>query len=127
MNDEITNTGKDAITQQIIGAALEISNALGHGFLEAVYRKALMHELQLRGLTVNEEVAFKVHYKGAPVGRYVADLVVADRIIVEIKAVDCILPVHVSQTPNYLNASGLQIGLLLNFGTSKVGIRRIVR
>ncbi|MFD1626368.1 GxxExxY protein [Azospirillum griseum] len=117
--------GKDPLTQAVIGAAFEVANVLGRGFLEAVYRKALTHELRSRGVPVREEVEFKVDYKGAVVGRYVADMIVADGLIVEIKAVDAIASAHVGQTLNYLRASGLNTGLILNFGSSRLGFKRV--
>ena len=126
MNADAANSaGKDPLTQAIIGAAFEVANVMGKGFLEAVYRKALTHELRSHGITVREEIEFKIDYKGANVGRYIADMIVADRIIVEIKAVECIVPAHIGQTLNYLRASGLQNGLVLNFGSSRLGFKRV--
>lgn len=115
----------DPLTGEIIGAAFLVSNTLGHGFLEAVYRKALVRELELRNLPVREEVEFKIHYRGALVGRYFADLIVADSVVVEIKALEAIGKAHLSQTLNYLKASNLKKGLILNFGTAKLGIQRV--
>ncbi len=123
--DAETSADKDPLTQVIIGAAFEVANVMGRGFLEAVYRKALTHELRSRGVAVREEIEFKIDYKGANVGRYVADMIVADRIIVEIKAVDSIASAHIGQTLNYLRASGLQKGLVLNFGSSRLGFKRV--
>ncbi len=117
--------GKDPLTQAVIGAAFEVANVLGRGFLEAVYRKALTHELRSRDVPVREEIEFKVDYKGALVGRYVADMIVGDGLIVEIKAVDAIASAHVGQTLNYLRASGLSTGLILNFGSSRLGFKRV--
>lgn len=125
-NDYAPADPKDPVTQTIIGAAFEVANTMGHGFLEAVYRKALLHELDMRGLFAAEEVEYKVHYKGRLVGRYIADLVVADTVVVEIKATDAFNGAHISQTLNYLKASGLKKGLLLNFGRSKLDVRRVV-
>ncbi|HYH19221.1 MAG TPA: GxxExxY protein [Azospirillum sp.] len=125
MNDDLSDQEKDPLTQEIIGAAFEVGNVMGHGFLEAVYRKALVQELRLRGLPTREEVEFKIEYKGAPVGRYVADLIVADAIVVEIKAVESLIPAHTGQVLNCLRAAGLNKGLLLNFGAPKVGFRRV--
>ncbi|HEY0834850.1 MAG TPA: GxxExxY protein [Azospirillum sp.] len=125
MNDDLSDHEKDPLTHEIIGAAFEVGNVMGHGFLEAVYRKALVQELRLRGLPTREEVEFKIDYKGASVGRYVADLIVADVIVVEIKAVESLIPAHTGQVLNYLRAAGLNKGLLLNFGSPKVGFRRV--
>jgi GxxExxY protein len=123
--DAESAVGKDPLTQAVIGAAFEVANVMGRGFLEAVYRKALTHELRSRGVPVREEVEFKIDYKGASVGRYVADMIVADGLIVEIKAVDAIISAHVGQTLNYLRASGLNTGLILNFGSSRLGFKRV--
>jgi len=123
--DQSAPDGKDPLTQAIIGAAFEVANVMGNGFLEAVYRKALAHELVLRGLPVREEVEFKIAYKGAPVGRYVADMIVADTAVIEVKAVEGIVSAHVGQTLNYLKASGLRTGLILNFGTPRLGFKRV--
>lgn len=123
--DAESAVGKDPLTQAVIGAAFEVANVMGRGFLEAVYRKALTHELRSRGVPVREEVEFKIDYKGASVGRYVADMIVADGLIVEIKAVDAIVSAHVGQTLNYLRASGLNTGLILNFGSSRLGFKRV--
>ncbi|RJF82430.1 GxxExxY protein [Azospirillum cavernae] len=124
MNAE-SAVGRDPLTQAVIGAAFEVANIMGRGFLEVVYRKALTHELRSRGVPVREEVEFKIDYKGASVGRYVADMIVADGLIVEIKAVDAIVSAHVGQTLNYLRASGLNTGLILNFGSSRLGFKRV--
>lgn len=125
MNLDDRGTLADPLTGEIIGAAFLVSNTLGHGFLEAVYRKAMVHELELRGLTVKEEVEFRIFYREALVGRYFADLVVADSVVVEIKAAEAISKAHLSQTLNYLKASNLTKGLILNFGTAKLGIQRV--
>lgn len=84
----------EKITEAVIGAAFEVSRLMGHGFLEAVYRRSLGHELGLRGLKWREEVAYHLAYKGNPVGTYVADLLVEDTVIVELKAVDALNPQH---------------------------------
>jgi GxxExxY protein len=123
--DAESAVGKDPLTQAVIGAAFEVANVMGRGFLETVYRKALTHELRSRGVPVREEVELKIDYKGASVGRYVADMIVADGLIVEIKAVDAIVSAHVGQTLNYLRASGLNTGLILNFGSSRLGFKRV--
>ena len=116
----------EQITERIIGAAFEVSRGLGHGFLESIYQKALRHEMVLAGLKVLEEVSYQVRYRGQPVGAYIADLVVEDRVIVELKAVEKLAQPHVGQVLNYLKASNLPVGLLLNFGTPRLEIRRIL-
>lgn len=118
--------GIEDVTKAVLGAAFEVSGALGHGFLEAVYRKALVHELRTRGLDAEEEVPFPVRYKDHPVGTYQADLVVNRCVIVELKATEAILAAHIGQVLNYLRASGLSVGLLLNFGKPQLQYKRVL-
>jgi GxxExxY protein len=114
-----------SLTKTIIGGMFEVYNTLGAGFLEAVYANALTVELRKRGLQVDRDVAFDVPYGGVVVGRYVADLVVEHKVIVETKVAKAIDPAHRRQTLNYLKASGLNVGLVLNFGPS-VQFKRVV-
>jgi len=116
----------DDITYQIRGALFEVNRVLGHGFLEKVYEKALMIELKRRGLNVGNQVPLKVIYKEEIVGEYFADLLVEDRVIVEIKAVRHLLEEHQAQLLNYLKATGIQVGLLVNFTRNKAEIKRMV-
>ena len=116
----------DDITYQIRGAVFEINRVLGHGFLEKVYEKALMIELNRRGLSVGNQVPLKVIYKEEIVGEYFADLLVEGRVIVEIKAVRHLLEEHQAQLLNYLKATGIQVGLLVNFTRNKAEIKRMV-
>src|SRR4051812_40336467 len=102
----------DGLTEQIIGAAFAVSNGLGHGFLEIVYKNAL--ELEARGLFVRKEQSFPVYYREVQVGYYVADLVVEGLVIVELKALEGLVQSHAAQVLNYLKASRLPVGLLLN-------------
>lgn len=118
--------GLEKLTERIIGAGFEVSSALGHGFLESVYKKAFVLELRRQGLAAAEEVAYKVHYLGEPVGTFLADLVVENRVIVELKAVEALAQAHKGQLLNYLRASGLSVGLLLNFGTPRLEVRRVL-
>ena len=116
----------EILTGSIIGAAFEVSNTLGHGFLESVYRKAMVRELSIRGLSVAEEAPFDIIYKQAGLGRYYCDLLVEKMIVVELKAIDRLDSSHVGQVLNYLRASRLNIGLLLNFGRPRLQYRRVV-
>jgi GxxExxY protein len=116
----------DLLTKKIIGAAYAVSQTLGHGFLEAVYRNALVEELTSAGTTVAKERSFPVRYLGKQVGQYFADLVVGEKVVVELKAVTTLAQAHRLQLLNYLKASGLPVGLLLNFGTPRVEIRRVL-
>jgi GxxExxY protein len=112
--------------EAVIGAAYEVANHLGGGFLEKVYERSLEHECRLRGLTVRAQVRCPVRYKGRLVGEYVADLVVDGSVVVELKCVDAIAKPHVGQCLNYLKASGLRVALLVNFQRSKVEWRKVV-
>jgi GxxExxY protein len=114
------------LTEAILGAAFKVLNTLGAGFLEKVYENALALELRKAGLAVECQRPFAIRYEGAVVGDYLADLVVAGKVIVECKAATNLDPVHEAQLMNYLKASGLRVGLLVNFGRPKLQYRRIV-
>lgn len=116
----------DELTEKIIGAAHEVSNFLGPGFLEKVYENALLNELREKNVEVVPQHQFQVFYKGVLVGDYQADLVVEHLVIVELKAVKNLDDVHAAQCLNYLKASGLNVCLLLNFGRPRLDVRRIV-
>lgn len=115
------------LTRKIIGAAFEVHNQLGRGFLEKVYENALLVELGSRLIEVESQAAIPVAYKGQSVGLYFADLLVEGKVIVEVKAVESLTAVHESQLLHYLKATGIRIGLLLNFATDRVQIKRLVR
>jgi GxxExxY protein len=112
------------ITQQIIGAAFKVSNALGCGFLEKVYENALAHELRKSGLRVAQQHPVPVYYDGVQVGDFFADLLVEDEVLVELKAARAFDPAHEAQCLNYLTATGKVICLLLNFGKPRVEVKR---
>jgi GxxExxY protein len=114
------------ITERIIGCSYAVANAFGHGFLEKVYETALAYELRSNGLAVETQKAFHVHYRDVIVGEYVADLMVEEIVLVELKAIKEFDDVHLAQCINYLKAAGLPLCLLINFGTPKVRIKRIV-
>lgn len=111
------------ITEKIIACAFEVHKVLGAGFLESVYVKALLIELQSMGFAVCAEVPITVYYRDQVVGEFRADLLVEDEIIVEVKAVAGVAALHEAQLLNYLNATRKSVGLLLNFGPS-VQVRR---
>ena len=113
------------VTRRVIGAFYYVYNRLGHGFLESVYQKALANTLERTGTRVLREAPMTVEFEGVAIGDFRADLVIEDRVIVEVKAVDHLGAVHEAQLQNYLRASGLDIGLLLNFGP-KATCRRLV-
>jgi GxxExxY protein len=118
--------GRLQITERVIGCAFTVSNSLGSGFLEKVYEAALAHELRKAGLGVQQQHPVWVLYDGVIVGEYRADLVVEDAVIVEVKAAKAIDRMHEAQILNYLKATRLRVGLLLNFGTPRLGIKRLV-
>jgi GxxExxY protein len=114
------------LTRQIIAACYEVHNVLGPGLEERFYRDALIHELELRGLRSRREQEFIVEYKGKPLGSHRVDLIVEDKILVELKAVTGkLLDVHVAQTISERRVSNLPVALLVNFGDSSVQIRRL--
>jgi GxxExxY protein len=113
------------VTEKVIGAAYEVHNALGHGFLEKVYENALALELRRAGVTVEQQYPVPARYHGELVGDYVADLVVDGKVIVEVKTVGGLEPVHEVQLVNYLKATGMEVGLLVNFGR-QVEVKRKV-
>ncbi len=120
---------EDKISNVIIGAAIEVHRALGPGLLESVYQKCLAHELALQELAFREEVPLPVHYKSMEFeAAFRLDLLVSDKVIVELKTVEHVLPVHEAQLLSYLRLSQLKLGLLINFNvpTLRSGIRRIV-
>jgi len=114
------------ITEEIIGAAFDVHNHLGYGFLEAVYQRAMKVELEMRGFKVDLESKIKVTYKNMIVGNYQADLFVNDMVIVELKIAKEYQPADEAQLLNELKATGIKVGLLINFGRTKVGFKRMV-
>jgi GxxExxY protein len=104
------------LTRQIIQAAYKVFNELGHGFLESVYEKSMELQLIEMGLLVQRQQAIPVYYKGNLVGDFKADLVVNNLVIIELKALKNLLPIHEVQLVNYLKATRIEVGLLINFG-----------
>jgi len=117
----------EEITKKIIGCAFEVSNELGAGFLESVYEKALVIALEQKGLSAQPQQPIKVMFRQKCVGAFYADIFVEDKVIVELKAVKSIAPEHQAQIINYLNATGIEVGLLINFGNPKLEYRRFTR
>jgi len=115
----------DSLTEQVIGCAYKVGNALGHGFLEKVYENALALELRDAGCKVETQKPITVFYRGTAVGDYIADIVVDEDLIVELKAVKSIENIHFAQCQNYLKATGKKLGLIINFGGEKVEVRRV--
>ena len=114
------------LSEQVIECAQNVSRELGAGFLEKVYENALCIELKRAGLSFQRQQCYAIRYRNEEIGNYIADLVVEEKLLVELKALSAFTGDHESQVMNYLKASGLNVGLLLNFGVSRLGIRRIV-
>ncbi|NLP22972.1 MAG: GxxExxY protein [Syntrophomonadaceae bacterium] len=113
------------LTEKIIGCAYQVYNALGAGFIEKIYENALMIELKNAALTAQQQYPVKVYYQGILIGDYVADIIVEDKVIVELKAVSQLTKAHEVQLVNYLKATKLEVGLLINFG-DQISIKRKV-
>lgn len=118
----------DALAREVIGAAIEVHRHLGPGYLESVYEEALAVELRLRGVVFERQRPIAVAYKGVSVGEGRIDVLVGEKLIVELKAVDSLAPIHTAQVLSYLKATGLKLGLLINFNVPvlKDGVKRVV-
>jgi GxxExxY protein len=125
-NDGAMPDGYEPVSRRVIGCAFEVSKALGPGFLESVYENALCLELAAKGIEFERQAALAVLYKGRVVGSFIADIVVARSLLIEIKAVRNFAPEHEAQVINYLRATGLHVALLMNFGSPRLQIRRLV-
>ncbi|MFO0926957.1 MAG: GxxExxY protein [Gemmataceae bacterium] len=119
----------ERIAHEVIGGAIEVHRELGPGFLEKIYERAMVHELALRGLSVHAQRDILVPYKDILIPGQQLDLVVDERVVVELKAVDALHAIHEAQLLSYLKATGLRLGLLLNFNVRMMrdGIKRLVR
>ncbi len=125
MDTDVRNT-INGVTEVIIGYAFQIANTLGHGFLEKVYENALAHELKKEGSKFETQKIIPVNYDGTVIGNYVADMVVENCVLVELKTVKFLDDIHIAQCLNYLKATEIPVCLLLNFGLPKVEVKRIV-
>ena len=120
---------KDPLSYKVIGCAMEVYNVLGPGLLESAYERALIHELQINGLSVSSQVPVEMNYKGVNLGEGLRlDLLVEDSLIVELKSVEELKPVHYKQLLTYLKLTDKRIGLLINFNVNdfRDGIKRVV-
>jgi GxxExxY protein len=115
----------EGLTKLILEACFEVSKELGAGFLESVYEKSLIVALTHKGLSVTSQVPMKVTFRGVVVGDFYADLFVEEKVIIELKAVTRVSPEHKAQVINYLNATGIDAGLLVNFGNSRLEYYRL--
>lgn len=122
------NKRVDHLAREVIGAAIEVHRHLGPGFLEGVYEEALVIELALRGIPFERQRPIPVGYKGQNVGEGRVDLLVGTELLVELKAVETLAPIHKAQVISYLKATGLHLGLLINFNVPilRAGIQRVV-
>jgi len=126
MHTDVHKSEIDRVTEKIIGCAFTVGNRLGCGFLEKVYENALVIELRRAGLHIAQQQLMKVLYDEVVVGTYLADVVVEDSVLVEIKAVKLLDEIHSAQCLNYLKATGLPLCLLINFGRPRVDIKRLI-
>jgi GxxExxY protein len=121
---------KDLLTERVIGCAIEVHKHLGPGLLESSYEVCLLKEMQLEGIDAYSQVDLPISYKGLDLGAgYRLDILVPNRLIIELKAVDKLAPIHTAQLLTYLKLSGIKTGLLINFNTSRLveGIKRVSR
>jgi GxxExxY protein len=126
------DTNKDKIlykdlSYRIVGLAMEVHNELGYGFLEKVYENSLMILLENAGINAEQQISIPVYFQEKTVGDFVADIIVEDKIILELKTVERIVNVHRSQVLNYLKATGIKLGIVVNFGKEKLEHERFVQ
>jgi GxxExxY protein len=117
----------EELTEIVIGCAFRVANELGVGFLERVYENALAHELRKAGVEVKQQIPIQVRYDGVIVGDYIVDLLVEDQLIIELKHSKALTDADLAQALNYLKATGKELALLINFGTSRVQVKRAIR
>lgn len=114
------------LTEKVLGVCFEVANELGGGFLESVYQKAVVIVLQDKGMKAEEQVPLKVMFRGQVVGDFYADILVEDKLILELKSVKSLSSEHEAQLMNYLKATGIKVGLLVNLGRTKLEWKRMV-
>lgn len=112
------------LTEKILASCFEVSNELGCGFLESVYQNALQIALKDKGLSAQAQASLKVMFRNQTVGEFFPDIIVEESVLVELKAVKALAPEHLAQVMNYLKATGIEVGLLINFGSPKLEYRR---
>lgn len=117
---------EEDLTEKVIGICFEVANELGGGFLESVYQKSLVIAFQEKGLQAEEQVPLKVKFRGNIVGDFYADILVESKLILELKSVKALTTEHEAQLLNYLKATGIKVGLLVNFGRAKLEWKRMV-
>jgi len=114
------------LAYRVIGLAMEVHNKLGAGFLEKVYENALMVALKRELISAQQQAPIQVHFDGVVVGEYIADILVEDKLILELKTVDTISDIHRAQTMNYLRATKLHLAIIINFARPKLEYERVV-
>ena len=117
---------EEELTYAIRGCVFDVYRHLGAGFLENVYEKALLTELDSKGIMAESQKPVDVHYKGVIIGKYIADIIVEQKVLIEIKAVNAIHPGHKAQILNYLKATKIKVGLLINFTHPRAEIKRYI-
>ncbi len=117
----------EKITKVILDASIEVHKSLGTGLLEKNYENALLHELKLRNLKCDNQVPIALYYKNVNIGNYFVDILVENKIVLEIKSVNILTKEHYAQTIHYLNAATYNLGILINFGTRELQFKRILR
>lgn len=127
MNTDKSGPLYKAESQQIVGAAMEVLNHVGHGFHEKPYENALVIEFSLRGISCEQQKQFDIRYKNRKVGEYVPDLIAYERIVVDTKVIEKIADREIGQMMNYLKVTGLRLGYILNFKQPKLEWKRVVR
>ena len=126
-NAELRLDGEmNRLIETVIGCSYQVMNELGTGFLESVYEKALQVALDQVGIRAERQVPITVRFREAVVGEFFADLLVRNMLVIELKTVDQLAPEHQAQVINYLNATGIPAGLLINFGNRRVEVKRLV-
>jgi GxxExxY protein len=115
------------LTEKIIGCAYRVYNKMGFGYLESVYEKCMLIELRKAGFDIESQKPIRVQYDGEVVGDFIADILVNDTVLLELKSVRKLVEAHEVQLVNYLVATGKPVGLLINFGETKVGVKRKVK
>jgi GxxExxY protein len=115
------------LSYKIVGLAMKVHSKLGHGFLEKVYENGLMVLFRREGIEAKQQVPITVYFEEEVVGNYYADILVEDKVILEIKSVENIIDAHIAQTLNYLKATGLRLAIILNFSKEKLEYKRIVK
>ncbi|HVX89048.1 MAG TPA: GxxExxY protein [Gemmatimonadales bacterium] len=126
MRSSTLSAQDDALTEKIIGCAFRVHRALGPGLLEGLYQKAIGIELDQAGISCSREVSIQASYLGQVLGEQRLDLVVANRVVIELKAVEALAQVHRAQLLTYLKMSGLPIGLLMNLGSEQLQVKRLL-